>query len=159
MQRVAAASLCAAALLGACAQEVRPARDLPPPPAPLLRTPPSMMSVGASYDCGVFPGVSFRSSAAPYDVNLQIDVGIDGRVAAADILGSSGSRTLDDDVLRAVSAWRFRPAIRQGKPSQDRVLLELTFDGPGGRLEFRPTSPMFFAGQRWPLKEQACPTG
>lgn len=65
-------------------------------------------------------------------VVLELLVGIDGRVLAARVVGSSGNRQLDaaarETVLRQ---WRFQPATRDGQPVQALGRLPIVFSLDG----------------------------
>ncbi len=49
-------------------------------------------------------------------VTLLVTVGPDGTPQRTEVVRSSGHAALDDAARRAVLAWRFRPATRDGAP-------------------------------------------
>ena len=52
----------------------------------------------------------------------------DGTVGAARVVRSLDNRFgLDEKAIEAVRQWRFRPALRFGRPVAVRVVIELTF--------------------------------
>lgn len=62
------------------------------------------------------------------EVVLSIDVDARGRVARASVASSSGSKDLDRAALDAVRRWRFRPAMRDGRPVPATVTVPIAFD-------------------------------
>lgn len=61
-------------------------------------------------------------------VVVRVVVGTDGRVVRASIARSSGSARLDEAALkRALVAWRFVPALRDGVPVEAERELPVTF--------------------------------
>lgn len=61
-------------------------------------------------------------------VLLRLDVTPEGRVGRVEILRGSGHDVLDGEAVRAVRAWRFVPAIRDGRPVATSVRLPVRFD-------------------------------
>lgn len=55
------------------------------------------------------------------------EVGIDGRAADAKIYQSSGYRDLDAAALRSVAGWSFVPAMKDGKPMTQEVIVPVRF--------------------------------
>ena len=60
-------------------------------------------------------------------VLLRVSVSGGGHVISAQIEESSGYGILDDTAIQQVSAWRFRPASRNGVPRPDTVLVPVHF--------------------------------
>ena len=60
-------------------------------------------------------------------VLLTVRVDAAGGVAGAEIRESSGAPALDRVALEAVLAWRFSPALREGEPVEDSLLLRVRF--------------------------------
>lgn len=54
-------------------------------------------------------------------------IGPDGVPTATELAQSSGSRELDRAALQAVRRWRFEPAIADGHPSVDEVVVPIDF--------------------------------
>lgn len=54
-----------------------------------------------------------------------------GDVADAEVRNSSPEDVFDDAALRAVRAWRFEPATKDGKPVSTRTMIRLKFDPQG----------------------------
>ena len=86
--------------------------------------------------------VSRMSNPPVYPVDVQkqgvtgmvvmiVDVAIDGSVAAARIDRSAGDPRLDASALEAVKTWKFKPAMKNGKPvaSQVRVPVDFRMEG------------------------------
>lgn len=61
-------------------------------------------------------------------VVLVVDVAVDGSVAAAQVDRSAGDERLDNAALRAVSQWRFSPAMKNGKPVHSQVRVPIDFE-------------------------------
>lgn len=61
-------------------------------------------------------------------VEVEAVVNPDGTVGAARVVRSLDNRFgLDEKAIEAVRQWRFRPALRFGRPVAVRVVIELTF--------------------------------
>ncbi|MDY0168002.1 MAG: energy transducer TonB [Thermoguttaceae bacterium] len=63
-------------------------------------------------------------------VLLRLGITTEGRVGQVEILSSSGYDVLDGEAVRAVRAWRFVPAIRDGHPVSSFVRLPVRFELP-----------------------------
>jgi TonB family protein len=61
------------------------------------------------------------------DVLVQLTVLPDGSIGDAKILKSSGSPQLDASALVSVGYWRYRPAMRNGKPVAANVTVRVVF--------------------------------
>jgi TonB family protein len=70
---------------------------------------------------------------------LELVVGTDGAITDARV--TSGTPPFDEAALRAVRAWRFEPARREGRPVAARIRYTLRFapttDGPSPRRSSR----------------------
>ncbi len=79
------------------------------------------------------PPEAVGTGLAP-SVDVRVTVGVDGRVAAVEVVSIEPSSPLDAaferEVVGALTRWRFAPALRDGSPS------EVTLDW---RLQFRAT--------------------
>jgi periplasmic protein TonB len=64
-------------------------------------------------------------------VVLQVQVDPTGQPVDVDIARRSGSRELDRAAIEAVREWRFKPAIRNGKPVTALVELPIDFKPQG----------------------------
>ena len=60
-------------------------------------------------------------------VILRVSVGVSGRVAAVNLIKSSGYSLLDDGALTTVRSWVFRPARRGGRPVATQVDVPVRF--------------------------------
>ena len=58
---------------------------------------------------------------------LLLRVDAEGRVAEVSLAASSGYRALDRAALEAARRWRFRPAVREGRPVESTVRAPITF--------------------------------
>ncbi|WP_187426695.1 energy transducer TonB [Geothermobacter ehrlichii] len=61
-------------------------------------------------------------------VLVRIRVETSGRVGEASLVHSSGHRILDRSALKQVRGWRFRPAMKDGKPVAGEVILPIRFE-------------------------------
>lgn len=61
-------------------------------------------------------------------VLLRVHVLADGSVGSVDLVQSSQSRDLDRAASDAVRRWRFRPALRDGRPVATAVQIPITFN-------------------------------
>lgn len=64
-------------------------------------------------------------------VVLQVQVDQTGQAVDVDIARRSGSRELDRAAIEAVRDWRFKPALRNGKPVTSVVQLPIAFKPQG----------------------------
>ncbi|MSP63423.1 MAG: TonB family protein [Myxococcales bacterium] len=98
------------------------AGETPPAPPPgVTVTPPEVQeSVNAEYPQGAL--------AAHQEANVLLlaTVDVDGRVTAAEVL-QSGGPTFDQSAIEALRKWRFKPALRGGKPFVSRVRVPFRF--------------------------------
>lgn len=62
---------------------------------------------------------------------LRVHVGADGVPYAVDLVSGSGSRHLDRAATDAVRKWRFRPAMRDGRPVSGAVQVPISFNPRG----------------------------
>lgn len=60
-------------------------------------------------------------------VLVRVDVGPDGVPTSTSLVQSSNSRLLDKAALDAVSRWRFRPAVVNGRPTVGSVVVPIEF--------------------------------
>ena len=60
-------------------------------------------------------------------MHLAIDVDRDGGVVSVEVEKSSGHRLLDRAAVRAAKRWRFRPALKNGKPVAERYTRVVRF--------------------------------
>lgn len=74
-----------------------------------------------------YPGAA-RAIGAEGRVELEVIIGIDGRVMEARLIKSSGNNDLDSAALRhAKKYWRFKPATEDGKPVISSVKRAILF--------------------------------
>jgi protein TonB len=78
---------------------------------------------------GAGPGypASAREAGVQGTTRVKLLVSIAGTVAEAVVIRSSGSQTLDDAAVAALSRWRFAPAIRDGEPVAAQVVVPVVF--------------------------------
>jgi TonB family protein len=76
----------------------------------------------------VDPEYSEEARKAKYSgaVELRVDVDASGRVTNAAVIHSLGLG-LDEKAIEAAKQWRFRPAMKDGKPIDSQVLIDLNF--------------------------------
>ena len=70
-------------------------------------------------------------------VVMIVDVAVDGSVSAAKIDRSAGDQRLDASALEAVKKWKFRPAMKNGKPVVSQARVPVDF-----RIEEQPDAPI-----------------
>lgn len=85
-----------------------PDKKLQSPPDEV--TPPALVQ---SSFCGIPPG-GVPDGAGTTEVSFK--VGIDGSMKAIAVTKSSGNQALDDATLNCISAWKYAPAKKNGKP-------------------------------------------
>jgi protein TonB len=68
-----------------------------------------------------------RSRGQEGRVLIRVSVLGNGRVASAKVTRSSGHSSLDRAALKAVKHWRFRPALRSGKPVTATLTVPVVF--------------------------------
>ena len=73
-------------------------------------------------------------------VLLIVDVAEDGSVSAAKVDRSAGDDSLDAAALDAVKQWKFKPALKDGKPVVSQVRVPIMF-APEGDPEAKPETP------------------
>ncbi len=61
-------------------------------------------------------------------VLIRLRVDASGRVGETSLVRSSGHRILDRSALKQVRTWRFQPAMRDGKPVAEDVILPIRFE-------------------------------
>jgi TonB family protein len=71
------------------------------------------------------PNPVFEPSAPGLKIKVSFIVGTDGRVHSPLILESSGT-TGDHTILNAVRAWRYRPAMCNGVPTETEGKIEFS---------------------------------
>jgi len=75
----------------------------------------------------VYPRSALRSGASG-NVQLRIQVGIDGVPADVEVVSSSRNRELDRAAVQAVRRWRFAPAMQNGVPVPASVQQTISFE-------------------------------
>ena len=61
-------------------------------------------------------------------VQIACTVDKTGAVASASVLKTSGQAALDQAALKAAQRWKFKPAIRQGRPAAGEVIIPFSFE-------------------------------
>lgn len=108
-RKCAAATWFAVALFAACAH------------AAAAETAPSVIRGHIEYPS------SAVSAGEEGTVQVVAKVGIGGRVDGAKIYRSSGYRDLDAAALRSIAEWSFAPAMEDGKPVAQEVVVPIRF--------------------------------
>jgi len=108
----------------------------PPPPEPVIDAPPSppqpvQLATELSVTCPArvppaYPPLS-RRLGEEGRVVLRVELDEQGRVSAASIETSSGTKRLDDAALSAVKSWRCTPALHDGAPARAVALQPFVF--------------------------------
>ena len=107
-----------------------PPVEAPPPPA--RPAGPVALAGDLALACPnrpppAYPVVSRRAGESGRVV-LQVEIDVDGRIAAARIRTGSGFQRLDAAALSAVSRWRCNPPLRDGRPVRAVALQPFQFD-------------------------------
>jgi protein TonB len=74
----------------------------------------------------VFPYHARRRGIEGY-VDIQFTVNAQGTVEDAQTLAASPSGIFENEALRAIRRWRFKPGIRNGKPVASRIQIRIRF--------------------------------
>lgn len=74
--------------------------------------------VGANHRCSLSKATPALVIGETGDIQLVFTVGIDGNVHDLKIAKSSGSTTLDGAALDCVRGWKYKPATRDGTPTE-----------------------------------------
>jgi protein TonB len=61
-------------------------------------------------------------------VILMVKVGADGKAQSVHVMMSSNSTALDDEAIRTVKGWSYKPAIKHGAPAEGYVQVPITFN-------------------------------
>ena len=61
-------------------------------------------------------------------VGVRLHITTDGRVTDVKLAKSSGYSALDESVIAAAKAWRFSPAMRDGKPIETDTTRTVAFN-------------------------------
>jgi protein TonB len=73
-----------------------------------------------------FPAVPLNRGVTGW-VELEYTVRTDGSTGDIVVTNSSPRRTFDNAAITAVSQWRYKPVIRDGKPVEQRVAVRIRF--------------------------------
>jgi TonB family protein len=97
----------------------------------VLNRPPANASGEVTPPMGVYePAPSYtkkaRKSGVEGVVVLSVAIGKDGRVHEARVVKPLGSG-LDEEAVKTVRTWRFKPALRDGEPVATNLLLSIPF--------------------------------
>ena len=86
------------------------------------------MAVTETHTAPPYPTMA-RRLGAQGKVTLRLSVQADGRVAAAEVLSSSGRQDLDQAAAQWITGhWTYRPAIRNGAPAATQVTAAVNFN-------------------------------
>ncbi|HEX4301554.1 MAG TPA: TonB family protein [Rhizomicrobium sp.] len=85
-----------------------------------------------SHDISAFYPELSRRLSEEGEVYVRFTVGEDGTVSNATVVKSSGAERLDAAALAAVTTWRYKPAVHDGKPvaAVKTVALEFSLTDP-----------------------------
>lgn len=112
--------------------------DLPPVPRPPVLTPPALLTAPGDAPPEAVRVIldrtlltpQLRLAAADGKVVLAVLVRADGPVAQVKVEVSSGNDTLDAAATRAAETWQFRPATRDGVPTESWAIIPVRFVVP-----------------------------
>jgi len=74
----------------------------------------------------IFPWEAFVKGIEA-DITVRFTVTKEGRVVGASIVKSDSSGIFDDSALKAIKEWRFKPAIKDGEPTDVTIFAPLRF--------------------------------
>lgn len=89
-------------------------------PGPGVRAPVAIFSPSPPYS------LDARKARYSGDVVLSVVISPEGRVSEVEVVKPLGLG-LDENAVKTVRTWRFRPGERDGKPVPVRVLIDVTF--------------------------------
>lgn len=95
-------------------QKAAPPAPPPAPPKPRGITAP--VSIGAAHNCEKqYPPLAVRLSQEG-TTTVRFLVNTDGSVSNVQVARSSGHEMLDQAAIGCAGAWRYRPALQEGRP-------------------------------------------
>ncbi|MGN7917798.1 energy transducer TonB [Lysobacter antibioticus] len=112
----------------------------PNPPAPPQTMPSAPPAAPAASTAAQTPATPLPGNRPPQypaqalrrgeggTVRIRVTVDEQGSSGDVQIVEGSGSRLLDRAAVSAVRQWRFRPAMRNGRPVADAVIVPITFN-------------------------------
>jgi len=71
---------------------------------------------------------SAMKSAGSGTVVLMVKVGVNGKAQSVHVMMSSNTTVLDDEAIRTVKSWTYKPAIKNGAPAEGYVQVPITFN-------------------------------
>jgi len=117
--RLLSASLCLAALLGACTSSEQPAAPaVAPTEVAAVQTPPP--DYPPELACAGIGGKSV----------LKVVVGPEGTPTDVSLVASSGNGQLDEAAAARVREWKFKAATRNGQPVSTTIQVPVSFNPP-----------------------------
>ncbi|MET0809037.1 MAG: energy transducer TonB [Pseudoxanthomonas sp.] len=121
LSRSAAAALGALVFLTACGKSEPEAAYIPSTMVAAVQTPKPDYPMELL--CAGIGGVS----------TLKVLVGVEGKPVEVALIGSSGQSALDAAAQKAVPAWIFEPATRNGQPVSQSIQVPVKFTPPAER--------------------------
>lgn len=79
-------------------------------------TPAGGKRIAIPHDCADFYPGAERKAGAQGTTKVRFTITITGAVASPDVAQSSGNANLDAAALSCVLGWKYRPAMKDGKP-------------------------------------------
>jgi protein TonB len=73
-----------------------------------------------------FPSIT-RNRAISGWVELEFTVRADGSGGDVVVTNANPRRTFDSAAMSAVSQWRYKPVVRDGKPAEQRASVRIRF--------------------------------
>ena len=104
----------------------RPEPATPAPPAPTRPAIPDRDAEPIARLQPAYPPEAFRAGEEG-TVQVQADIDANGMPSRVEVANRSGSRQLDQAAVAAVSKWRFKPAVKDGKPVASTVQVPIEF--------------------------------
>nr|WP_275586811.1 energy transducer TonB [Dyella kyungheensis] len=71
---------------------------------------------------------AMKNSAGTGTVVVMVQVGADSKAKSFHVMMSSGSKALDDEAVRTVKGWSYKPAVKNGAPADGYVQIPIAFN-------------------------------
>lgn len=82
-------------------------------------------------------------SRAEGTATITVHITDEGEVSRVDVVESTGTKALDDSAVTCAEAWRFKPALLNGKPVASRKMYAIRFIwGSGPKPNQSASSPV-----------------
>lgn len=104
----------------------------PPPPPPRAPTPGTPLSRTSAPDVADYYPEQARREGQEGRPQIKVCVGVNGKLASAEVATSSGFPLLDEAAVKVAKATRYKAATSAGKPIESCATLPVKFELHGG---------------------------